>query len=135
MASTVPILNKGSDRINSILHNTSAIFEISRNTQADGSRPLNSVRYYGIAAVDSYSSYIDSKAAMAGIDPAVVKAIMYVENAQGWYDGFKPAPESLLPMNVRPDIWGGLLGNNINLNDPYRNIDAGITLISRIQQA
>ena len=64
-----------------------------------------------------------------------MRAIVYVENSQGWYG--KPfeafCVKSYLPMNIRPDIWAPLGFAGKNYLVPKKNIRVGVTLIRRIR--
>jgi len=79
---------------------------------------------------------IKREAARAGVDPNLVRAIMYVENAQGQYgkplEGIGIA-KSILPMNIRYDVWGDLGFSRSDFFDATLNIRAGATLLRRIQ--
>ena len=37
-----------------------------------------------------------------------------------------------MPMNINPEIWGGLLGGKADFYDPAQNIEASTILIKRI---
>lgn len=74
---------------------------------------------------------------------------MYVENAQGAHYGYPAelidaakdvlpaylhgfAAKSILPMNIRYDVWGRLGFSRADFQKPETNIRAGVLLIRRI---
>lgn len=133
-----PVLNKSSDRIRALQDDTDALFEIEENDEAD--------RYYGAGrsdhrlgaeAVGRYASIIEEEARRQGVDPDWVKAIMYVENAHGYYGNVPQAfgmARTLLPMNINPELWSVLSDPPADLNDPEMNIRNAVTLIRRITE-
>jgi hypothetical protein len=130
-----PVLHKASDRKQSIINNTSAHFNIDDNPSADGSKPVIEIAHFG-SIVKELTSIIDKEANTQGVDPNLVKAIMYMESTHGYYD----APldmigmnKSLRPMNINSDYWKDLGYTREQLADPATNIKVGIMLIKRIQ--
>jgi hypothetical protein len=73
-----------------------------------------------------------------GIDPDLLRAVMYVENAQGHYSGAANIAEalgiasSLFPMNINPDLWGSLSPYGNDFYEPRNNIAAAAELLRRI---
>ncbi len=135
---SVPTLNNGADRIANILADKPARFDIQDNPEADPSDPWYASNWAGDAAIASYGPVIEKEARRQGVDPDLVKAIAYSENARGHYFGSAKAAEGLgmadsfLPMNINPAIWGGLGIDRTSASDYLTNIRAGITLIKRI---
>lgn len=142
-----PVLIKEADRRRSILENAPGRFIIEANPNADGGTPVLAQHALGFQAVQKLGSIIGEEAARLGVDPDLVRAVMYVETAQGYYFGAGPlldllremkAPDpipkskTVLPMNVNPDLWGPLAGADSNLHDPRTNIRAGTVLLKRI---
>lgn len=105
----------------------------------------------------STKSIIEEEAKRQGVDPKLVKAIMYMETSHGRYGyraedldrAMEEYPElgqipdvgpllnslradSILPMNIRASIWGTLGFSKDQLKDPRLNIRAGIMLLKRI---
>ncbi|MBF0166542.1 MAG: hypothetical protein HQL45_02835 [Alphaproteobacteria bacterium] len=74
-----------------------------------------------------------------GVDPDLVKSIMYMENADGHKYGLNDLADkigvskSVMPMNIRPDIWGDLGLTREQAEKPEENIRASVELIKRIQ--
>ena len=95
---------------------------------------MNAFHGAGQAAVELFDSIIRREAARLGVDANLMRAIMYVENAQGQYG--KPfegiGAKSILPMNIRYDTWAGLGFSERDFFDATMNIRAGATLIRRI---
>jgi soluble lytic murein transglycosylase-like protein len=125
------------DRRASILNDTDAFFPIAGNPEADGSEPLHALGVLGRLKVSKYAPMIEREATRAGIDPDLVKAIMYVEYSQGalygWPGEELGLSESLYPMNIRARDWSGLAPQGADFNDPEQNIRAGVTLLRRIK--
>jgi hypothetical protein len=159
--------NEGARRRN-ILENSPAIFRVGEYAYADGFHPVHALEQVGktllrqeslgVTQVRKHDSLIKEEAERAGIDPDLLRAIMYMEVSQGAY-GY-PAElfdwsDSILPMNVKGSLWGGLLndgrpysrryieagrdkgvvidqGQDV-LDDPRLNIRAGATLLRRIR--
>src|SRR5262249_36586745 len=131
-----PTLFHEADRRKSILANEPGLFEVTDNSDASSARPWYSDHnngYYGVARNDSL---IQQEAQRTGVDPDLVRAIMYVEYANGYgYGGPAQAvgmAKSLYPMNIRPDRWQGLAGSGADFGDSETNIRAGTQLIKRI---
>lgn len=93
----------------------------------------------GAVAVRQYDRLIDQEARRQGVDPDLVKAIVYVENAHGHYFGLSEVSErhglakTILPMNVNPDPWAKLGFKDDDFHNPAVNIRVGVTLIKRIE--
>lgn len=133
-----PILNNEAERVRSIIENASARFEIAENPDADPDYGAwRSSNALGLTTVRRYKSIVEREARAQGVDPDLVKAIMYVENAQSLDSqldeglGFGLS-ESLLPMNIRPDPWAEIEDPPADLGDPATNIRIAVILIRRI---
>lgn len=131
-----PIINMEADRIQAILDDTPALFEISLDPKADPGPKDDESVWSGLFAVLRYRDIIEREAALQGVDAELVKAIVYMENAhdttgQRLADLFRWST-SVLPMNIQPETWAGLSDEPIDFHDPEMNIRAGVTLIRRI---
>ena len=72
-----------------------------------------------------------------GVDPNVVKAIMYMETTHGYYDAILELfnkNKSILPMNINVDYWGSTFGSREELKNPEKNIEAGVEIVDRIKK-
>ena len=165
-----PVIDAKDERARrqSILENSPAIFRVGEYSYADGLHPVHALEQaakalvrqtaLGATQVRQHDSLIEEEAKRAGIDPDLLRAIMYMEVSQGAY-GY-PAElinwsDSILPMNVKRSLWGGLLNDGQPysrryieagrdkgvvidqeqdaLDDPRLNIRAGATLLRRIR--
>lgn len=94
----------------------------------------------GSEAIEKYGKIAEEEAKRQGVDPNLVKAIMYYENADGHKFGLNDAADmlgvsgSVMPMNINPKIWGGLGIERTSASRPENNIRAAVTLIKRIQE-
>ncbi|MDQ7788746.1 MAG: hypothetical protein RDU41_01685 [Clostridia bacterium] len=120
----------------SILENKQARFPCAANPAASGRAPLYRSHRLGVEAITKYGKIADSEAKRQGVDPIMVRAILYYENADGHKGGLdKKLDEwglsrSQQPMSLRADIWGGL---GVTRDSPPRqHIRAAVTLIKRI---
>lgn len=129
-----PVLFRWQDRKKSIVENTPSRIVVNENPQADGSEPWYELSYFN--EVPEYDALIDRKATEYGVDPNLIKAIVYMETTHGFYDRIlEPfgGNDSLRPMNIRSSYWKDLGYNRADLEDPERNIEAGVILLKRIQ--
>ena len=101
-------------------------------------RVLLPFRSSGRTAVATFEQTIEQEARRQKVDPDLVKAIVFAENARGHYfalaktaEGFDVA-ETFLPMNINPDLWSRLGLSRKNATDPEINIRAGVTLLKRL---
>ncbi len=112
-------------------------FNIDENPLAKSGEPGLASHNLGAKAVRKYNHLIEREATKQGVKPDLVRAIMYVENAQGSLYGI-PAEilgvaDSILPMNVKKSVWSKLDGKDNDLHNPEDNIRIGVMLIKRIQ--
>ncbi|MEE9250111.1 MAG: hypothetical protein V3U93_03160 [Alphaproteobacteria bacterium] len=124
-----------------ILNDSPTRFNIEDNPKELGEAPWYRDEDIGKEAVKKYDEIIEREALMQGVDPNLVRAIMYVENADG-----NPAnlnrklekfglAESILPMNIKARLWADLIGvKEEEFRKPEVNIRVAVTLIRRIQE-
>jgi hypothetical protein len=156
-----PVIDAGNERARrqSILKNRPALFPIRDDLAANGNAPGHRVPKMGATQVARFNAEIEEEAARAGVDPDLLRAVMYVEVSQGGGYGY-PAEaiglaDSILPMNIRRSLWRTLLPEGEPrlhqvrgagrvpsyavddatkvFNDPQLNIRAGAILLKRIQ--
>jgi hypothetical protein len=116
-----------------VLAGGGALFSVAPNPNADATAPLH--EWAWPSQVDDYDAEITQVAAELGIDPDLIRAIMYVETTHGYYGvpaDFLGISNSVLPMNVSLDFWGDVFGPRSNLDVPLNNIRAGATILSGI---
>lgn len=138
IATENPILTDPIERTDAILNNASARFEVKENPNADDSDPWYAVPSVGKTAVLNFEPLLIAEASKQGVDPDLVKAIVYAENARGHYfgtakmlEGFQLAG-TIFPMNIDPEKWSGLGIDKNSAYAPESNVKAGVTLIKRI---
>ncbi|MCF3628130.1 hypothetical protein RJ527_08645 [Thalassospiraceae bacterium LMO-SO8] len=138
IATKNPILTDPIERTDAILNNASARFEVKENPNADDSDPWYAVPSVGKTAVLNFEPLLIAEARKQGVDPDLVKAIVYAENARGHYfgtakmlEGFQLAG-TIFPMNIDPEKWSGLGIDKNSAYAPESNVKAGVTLIKRI---
>lgn len=133
-----PVVNLEPDRIQVLIEDAPARFEIAENPDANPNYgKWHTIHALGVIAVRLNEAIIEREAEAQGVDPDLVKAILYVERAQGYRD--IPAEilgraESLHPMNIRPDPWSALDNPPADLGDQETNIRIAVTLIRRISE-
>ncbi|MDH5722959.1 MAG: peptidoglycan-binding protein [Alphaproteobacteria bacterium] len=137
-----PVVNREKDRINSILNNTPAKFDIKFKKTDKILREAaidTFVRNNDIArkTLEKHSETVERFSKKHGVDPDLVKAIMWDENARGDKFGtnrlFDSIGSSQRPMNINGDMWSKLIGKKSSrLHDPEENIETSIILIKRI---
>jgi hypothetical protein len=132
----VPTINDRHERRKAIRENRPARFDIEDDSRETGALPrFGEFHAEGRDAIVKYDSIIEEEARKRGVDPDLVRAIVYVENARGWYDFVKRNPSSVRPMNINFRLWEGLGGiDPKNARDPRTNIRAGVELIKRIAE-
>ena len=135
--SAAPVINLEKDRIANMLADEPAIFEMADSPKAVGKEPGYARHDDGYWAVWVHHHVIEYEAERQGVDPDLVRAIMYVENAHGgaygrFFELFRWA-DTILPMNVNPETWGDLVGEDADFSDPLVNIKAGVAVIRRLR--
>jgi soluble lytic murein transglycosylase-like protein len=142
-----PELRMAEDRQRSILEDTPASFSVSNDPNTVGCAPWYANHIVAAEAVRKYDGIIREESVKAGVDPDLVRAIMYTEMAQGHYFGAGPLldearkskflndlgieSKTVLPMNVS-DVWASLAGNRTDLLDVRQNVRTGTVLLKRI---
>lgn len=115
-----------------------AVFEVGEEGAVEARSPWYEPHSAGKAAIASFGRMIEDKARRQGVDPDLVKAVVFAEKARGHCFGAAKAAEGLglaksyPPMNIRPDIWSGLGLDPQSAQDPGDNICAGVTLLKRL---
>ena len=116
-----PVINLEADRIANILADEPAVFEIADSPTASGREPIHALHDKGYWAVRDHKEMIEQEASAQRVDPDLIKAIMYVENAHGAsYGRFFESlgvSDTILPMNINPETWEGLIGEHADFSD------------------
>lgn len=141
-----PTVNLEKDRIKSILNNDPTKFEIKENPSLENptlkERAIQTViknEGFGNKIVQNHEKTIEKMAKKHGVDPDLVKSVMWAENARGHGFGTNNladdfgVSDSQTPMNINGEIWGGLVDKpGEKLNNDEENIEAGAILLKRI---
>ncbi|HRC27293.1 MAG TPA: hypothetical protein PKX87_07680 [Alphaproteobacteria bacterium] len=139
-----PVVNDPAKREDAIKRNLPARFEIKENPQIDyGSSWLDNLRTfesYGKSAVNENDRRILRYSEKHNIDPDLVRAVMFAENARGHHFGGNSVMEmigkakSIMPMNIQKNRWSSLIDKTPeNMYDPDANIEASTVLLSRLR--
>jgi hypothetical protein len=133
-----PIYKMEQDRINAINWDTSALFEIADNPDADDSYRIQDIATsnYAKAKVFEHASTIERLAKEHGVEPDYVKAIMFREQAAGPLQpmaDFARVGKTISPMGINPEKWSGLGIDRDAARNSEDNIRAAIILVKRIQ--
>lgn len=81
---------------------------------------------------------IENAAQKYNVDPDILRAVMYTENATGhWFGGNKlrditKTSNSQMPMNINGNLWSKLDDNDFDTNNAQQNIDNAALLLSKI---
>ena len=101
---------------------------------------MRRIHSFGFTIVQKHSAVIEREARRFGVDPDLVRAIMYIENADEHRGGGDFVGQMLgrattpLPMNINPETWDGIGGvRKEDFGKPEQNIRAGAALIREIQ--
>ncbi|MDH5722976.1 MAG: hypothetical protein OEY94_06610, partial [Alphaproteobacteria bacterium] len=148
--STIPlnkahVTNNGKLRQQILLNDSPVKFEIESNKNISEKKLrevfINTfVKDENLAnkIVKTYKEDIEGFAKKHRVDPDLIKAVMWAENARGDKFGLNRAADSLGmsnsqgPMNINGEMWGALIGKKGKLDNPQDNIEAGVILLRRI---
>jgi soluble lytic murein transglycosylase-like protein len=140
-----PLLEKEADRRSAINQNQPGTIYVADNPQAKADF-IGSLDGYARAVVNYHDDRIRDAAANAKVDPDLLRAIIWYENAKGYYDipfewptvkkiagvfGDSQVNKTVRPGNINPDLWGGVGLTRENAYDPAANIQATANLLSR----
>ena len=76
-------LDKANKQHDSIVNNTPGVIPIQTNPEADGKQPLHHWHDLGKNSVEQHDGIIQSEAEAQGVDPDLIRTVMYMENARG----------------------------------------------------
>ncbi|NVJ92767.1 MAG: hypothetical protein HWE34_13985 [Methylocystaceae bacterium] len=136
----VPDITKREEREKNIIDNKPGKFPIEKNPEADDGYKLYEIPAFGRIMLNQYDSTISKLAEKHGVDPDRVRAVLWAENSRGHKGPMNflmdvvGLSSSKLPMNINPEIWGGLLDKKASdLSDPKENIEAATLLLKRLE--
>lgn len=80
--------------------------------------------------------WIGEAARKHGVDPDLIRAIIWLESTHGWYDRVLDEDErkTLLPMNVHVQYWSGLGFTPQDLKKTSNNVMAGTRILKELWQ-
>jgi len=110
--------------------------QIRDNPAAVASAPPYELHRY--QQVTRNDGFIRASAGRQGVDPDLIRAIVYVESTHGYYDAILSpfdANSSILPMNINTAFWGNTWGTRDDLKNPAKNIEAGARMLKSIRMA
>lgn len=125
------IYNLEADRRRIVMGDSPATFEIVDNPSLSAPRSEYFTDHsIGRSAVLENDLFIESAADRNGVDADLIRAIIYFENSQGYYDSLLPRSlrGSIRPMNIRTSSWPVLLRDR-DIHDPATNIDVGAQIV------
>ena len=120
-------------RKQAVLYNIPVTFAITATRLVNGESPWYEL--HSASTVSKHYATIRKEAAAVGLQPDLVSAIMYMETTHGYYEAplrWIDKNNSILPMNVRADYWADLGWSRADLQDPAKNIKAGVLMLKRI---
>jgi peptidoglycan hydrolase-like protein with peptidoglycan-binding domain len=126
-----PLSNNAMERKKAVLGNGKADFTLKPDLEPVTEEPFYVFPVF--SEVKENDKIILEEAKKAKVAPDLVKAIIYVESTQGWYDRITPWNKSIRPMNIQAEYWKELGYSRDDLEIPRLNIRAGIELIHRLQ--
>lgn len=139
---TETILNTELERRTSILNGTDGTIQIESVDTLDPKwHEGYAIESIGVGQVTRFDSIIEEQAASVGVSSDWLRAIMYLENSQGLIPDAIQSPvtiftgeSTILPMNINPDLWGGIGGVSAEAisTTAEGNIRAGAFLVKGI---
>jgi len=87
----------------------------------------------GASAVSRHASTIEAAAQEFGLDPDFLKAVIYTENARGWYDGNTAWTYSVRPANISSE-WDSLVPGAHVTDQGAGNIRIAAKLLAEIAE-
>jgi len=133
------IVSKGTDRIDSIVGDTPALFQVQSNAEASSEETWYELPALGSSAVEKHDDAIKQAAEKHDVDPDLIRAVMWAENARGHHGGLNDLADivggskSIMPMNMNENTGARLTGGQPeDMNDPQANIDASAKFLKGI---
>ena len=88
------------------------------------------------SGVSGWGKQIEAAATLAGVDPDLLRSVLYVETTHGYYDApldWIGINKSIRPSNINVDYWGDMFGTRAQLHNLDVNIQAGANMLGLIQ--
>lgn len=136
-----PVIKMEQDRIQNILTDKPGKFIVKEDPDASKGeeyRKLYEFAGLGNHAVNKHNALIEEMSRKHGVDPDLVRSLMWTENARGHYGPANKAADMLqksntpLPMNINKRLWSKLIGKDPEeMYDPRNNIEAATILAKR----
>lgn len=133
-------INNPKRREESLTNDEDGRFHVRKNPEADGEERIHEISELGRNAVKKYDDMIGKAAEKYDVDPDLVRAVMWAENARGHKLGANALADAIgksktvMPMNINTKKWAGLIGaESSDMNDPKKNIEASAVLLKRIK--
>lgn len=141
-----PKFNMAKERENVILDDMPGRFEIKTDPKL--AKVKNDIWYedlyhsdtLGKKTVQMHDMHIREAARAYSIDPDLIRAVMFAENARGYKGGMNKLADDIglsttkLPMNINASMWHTLIGaSKKDISKPKYNIYTSAKLLSEIQ--
>lgn len=140
-----PIFKDEESRQEVLLKNLPAKFNIKDKPDLKNKkvkeRIANTIKNDKIAAktVKEHNLAIERLSNKHGVDPDIIRSIMWTENSRGDYFSVNRLADKIgvsksqTPLNINGDLWSPLIGKKSGaLNNSEENIEAGVILVKRI---
>lgn len=134
-----PTINEEKERLDAIANDKPAKFKIEKNPEASGDFKIHEVPILGRYMVKQHDTTIEKMAKKHGVDPDMIRAVMWSENARGHKLGGNLIGDLIgnsktpLPMNMNKETGAKLIGKTPeDLYDPANNIEASAIMLKRI---
>lgn len=142
-------IDNPAERKQAIIDNRSYVyFPVADNPNATDEMTAN--EFHSLNQVAKYGASIEQVSQKYGVDPDLIRAIIYMETTHGYYDApisnllqaldldskniANAVHKSILPMNINVAYWGDFYGTREQLMNPEYNIDAGARHLAQLKK-
>ena len=129
------------ERIENIKQGNNLFIDIENNPDANYEMPWYTIKKHGQDNVNENLDIIEKYAQQYNIDPNLVKAIMYNEDATGHkfvlndLADYLHISSSQMPMNIQGKTWGNFKNTQYDTYNPEQNIKLGVQVIKQLQNS